>query len=340
MDFTLDATQAEIAALTADVLAREPEHAWPALAKAGLLTLALPAELDGDGLGPAEIAVVLTEVGRAAAPVPALASLALGVLPLNRHGSPEQRARWLPEIASGESVVTAAVHEPSAPFVAEPGTEAVAVDGGWVLTGTKTRVPSLPEARCVLVPARLPWGTGVFLVDPRARGAEVHGTTLRLDGVRVGEADLVRDAAPADLHRCALAGAVALGDGAVAGALALTTEHIRQREQFGRPLATFQAVAQQIADVYIASRTLHLAALSAVWRLAEGLDADEDLAVAAYWLAEEAPKALAVCHHLHGGLGVDITYPLHRHYGLVKELAAFTGGASARLDRLGDLVEG
>ncbi|WP_027935020.1 acyl-CoA dehydrogenase family protein [Amycolatopsis thermoflava] len=339
MDFTLDATRAEIAALTADVLARDPEHAWQALAKAGLLALALPEELGGDGLGPAEVAVVLTEVGRAGAQVPVLAALALGVLPLNRMGSPEQRARWLPEIASGEVVVTAAPHEPSRPFAAEPSTEAVAVDGGWALTGTKTLVPSLAQARCVLVPATLPWGPGVFLVDPRAEGAEVHGTSLRLSGVRVGEADLLRDGSLADLRRFTLAGAVALGDGAVAGALALTTAHVRQREQFGRPLATFQAVAQQIADVYIASRTLHLAALSAVWRLDEGLDADEDLAIAAYWLAEEAPKALAVCHHLHGGLGVDITYPLHRHYGLVKELAALTGGASERLDRLGDLVE-
>ncbi|NIH88116.1 acyl-CoA dehydrogenase family protein [Amycolatopsis granulosa] len=339
MDFTLDATQADIAALTADVLAREPGHAWPALAKAGLLALAVPDELGGDGLGPAEVAVVLTEVGRAAADVPALAALALGVLPLDRLGSPEQRARWLPEIASGEAVVTAAPHEPSAPFVTAPSTEAVPAGGGWALTGTKTLVPSLPQARCVLVPATLPWGTGVFLVDPRAPGAQVRGTTLRLTGVRAGEADLLPAGAPADLHRFALAGAVALGDGAVAGALALTTGHVRRREQFGRPLATFQAVAQQIADVYIISRTLHLAALSAVWRLAEGLDPDEDLAVAAYWLAEEAPRALALCHHLHGGLGVDVTYPLHRHYGLVKELAAIVGGAAERLDRLGDLVE-
>jgi alkylation response protein AidB-like acyl-CoA dehydrogenase len=133
----------------------------------------------------------------------------------------------------------------------------------------------------------------------------------------------------------AVAGAAAVADGVIAGALALTADHVRSREQFGRALATFQAVAQQIADVYVVARTVHLAALSAAWRLEAGLDADEDIAIAAYWLAAELPTALQVCHHLHGGLGVDITYPLHRYYSHAKDLARFVGGAAYRLDRQG-----
>jgi alkylation response protein AidB-like acyl-CoA dehydrogenase len=142
------------------------------------------------------------------------------------------------------------------------------------------------------------------------------------------------------LHRFALAGAAAFGDGLLAGALDLTTKHIGEREQFGRPLATFQAVAQQIADVYVASRTVHLAARSAVWRLSAGLDADADLGIAAYWLTEEAPAALAICHHLHGGIGVDETYPLHRYSSAVKDLGRTLGGATHRLTALGELVAG
>jgi alkylation response protein AidB-like acyl-CoA dehydrogenase len=335
VDFTLDETQREIAALAAGVLERETgNQAWRSLAKAGLLSLALSRDLGGDGLGIAEIAVVLTEIGRSAAEVPAL-SLTLGLLPLEQLGSPGQRAALLPEIAEGDAVVTAAVHEPSAPLVTRPSTRAVAEHGSWVLSGVKTAVPYAAGATRILVPASMPGGTGVFLVDPRAEGARVTGTTVHLDAVTVTEADLLRDREPgqavATLHRCALAGAAALADGALAGALALTTAHIRRREQFGRPLAAFQAVAQQIADMYIASRTLHLAALSAVWRLSSGLDPQPDLDTAAYWLAEEGPKALAICHHLHGGLGVDITYPLHRYSTLVKELSRFVGGAEARL---------
>jgi alkylation response protein AidB-like acyl-CoA dehydrogenase len=145
----------------------------------------------------------------------------------------------------------------------------------------------------------------------------------------LGPAECVRD-----LYRLAVAGACALADGAVAGALALTRDHVATREQFGRPLATFQAVSQQIADVYIASRTLHLATLSACWRLSESRDQGADLDVAGYWCAEQAPRSVRICHHLHGGLGMDVTYPLHRFSCLVADLVRFLGGAEYRLERL------
>jgi hypothetical protein len=140
------------------------------------------------------------------------------------------------------------------------------------------------------------------------------------------------------LYQFTLAGAACLADGALAGALALTTAHVGSRQQFGRPLATFQAVAQQIADVAIVSRTLHLATLSACWRLDTGREAGGDLDVAAYWLADQAPGALRTCHHLHGGTGMDVAYPLHRYSALVKDLARLVGGADYRLDRLGARV--
>ena len=172
---------------------------------------------------------------------------------------------------------------------------------------------------------------GVALVDPRGEGVELTRTpsssgepeyTLRMDAAPVqgmlGGADCVRD-----LYRLAVAGACALADGAVAGALALTRDHVASREQFGRPLAAFQAVSQQIADVYIASRTMHLATLAACWRLAEGRDAAADLDVAAYWCAEQAPTSVRLCHHLHGGLGMDVTYPLHRFSSLIADLTRY-----------------
>jgi hypothetical protein len=128
-----------------------------------------------------------------------------------------------------------------------------------------------------------------------------------------------------------------LGDGVLAGALELTADHLRTREQFGRPLATFQAVAQQVADVYLASRTVHLASLAACWRLdapaVEG-GADDDLLVAGYWLAEHALPALQTCQHLHGGLGMDVSYPLHRHFAWATDLARFVGGVEHRLEAI------
>ncbi|WP_216205899.1 acyl-CoA dehydrogenase family protein [Amycolatopsis aidingensis] len=360
MDFTLDENQRAVADLAAEVLAKEldteralgehgyDERLWRALAKAGLLSLALPAELGGDDLGLAEVAVLLAELGRAAAPVPALATLALGVLPVNELGAPAQRADVLPGVAAGEDVLTAALHEPSAPLTSSPATTASSSGGRWVLSGTKIAVPFAATATRILVPATMPGGIGVFLLHPATEGVSLvpagNEGTLLLDRAPVADADLLGShrggEALAVLHRCALAGAVAFGDGVLAGALRLTTEHLGARQQFGRPLATFQAVAQQVADVYVAARTVHLAATSAVWRLATGRDPEPDLGIAAYWLAEEAPRALAACHHLHGGLGLDVTYPLHHYYALAKSLARDVGGARARLDRLGDLVAG
>jgi alkylation response protein AidB-like acyl-CoA dehydrogenase len=143
----------------------------------------------------------------------------------------------------------------------------------------------------------------------------------------LGPAECVRD-----LYHLAVAGACALIDGAVAGALVLTRDYVATREQFGRPLAAFQAVSQQIADVYIASRTMHLATLSACWQLNQ--DQGADLDVAGYWCAEQAPQSVRLCHHLHGGLGMDVTYPLHRFSCLVADLVRFLGGAEYRLERL------
>ncbi len=322
MDFALGETQQAVAAAAAPVLDRShpppaqaappaedgrapwDEALWKELAHAGLLGLAVPDWLGGDGLGVMDTAVLLTEVGRRAAPVPALATLAMSVLPVVR---------------------------------------ATTVRDGRV-SGVKTGVQYGAAARWILVPASLaPGGTGVAVVDPSTDGVKLRPTpssvggpeyTLQLDEAPVAHL-LGDDHAVTDLYRLTLAGAACLADGALAGALALTTAHVGSRKQFGRPLAAFQAVAQQIADVCIVSRTLHLAAVSACWRLETGREADGDLDVAAYWLADRAPGVLRTCHHLHGGTGMDVTYPLFRYSALVKDLVRLIGGADYRLDRLG-----
>ncbi|MEV6710542.1 acyl-CoA dehydrogenase family protein [Lentzea sp. NPDC051208] len=314
MDFQLDETQQEIAALAADVLGRESATPWKALGEAGLLALAVPERLGGDGFGVLETAVLLTEVGRRAVDVPALATLALGVLPIVRYGTAEQQDALLPLVTEQHGVLTAALSEPSRPLPAEPETTA-GPDG---IFGVKINVPYAAEASRILVSTN----TGVFVVDPAQPGLSTSDGIVRLEGARgellVGAEDGIR--------RFALAGACAMADGVLAGALDLTVKHVGTRHQFSKPLATFQAAALLVADVYIASRTLHLAALTAAWSLD-----DTDLDTAAYWLAAETLPAVHTCHHLHGGLGLDITYPMHRYYGMAKELTRFVGGVEHRL---------
>jgi 3-oxo-4-pregnene-20-carboxyl-CoA dehydrogenase alpha subunit len=347
VDFTLDENQQVIARLAGEVLAAHGQFegdldsaAWKALGHAGLLSLAVPTSLGGDGLGVVETGVLLTEIGRRVVPVPALATLALGVLPLVRFGSRQQQRDLLPRIATDGLVLTAALREPSDPM---PATPATTVDGDTV-SGTKIGVPYAASAHRILVPASVAGGTCIVLVDPTAGGATLRRTptaagtpeyTLTLD--RAPVADVVPGDV-GDLYQLALAGACAVADGVLAGALALTTAHVGTRQQFGRRLATFQAVAQQIADVYIVARTLHQAVLAACWRLGTGRPAGADLDVAAYWLAEEAPVALRTCHHLHGGLGLDASYPLHRYSSCLRDLVRFVGGTEYRLDRVGAWV--
>jgi 3-oxo-4-pregnene-20-carboxyl-CoA dehydrogenase alpha subunit len=355
VDFTLGETQQAVVQAAGAVLdrgqlpdhRRPPDHGpppaadgddralWKELGQAGLL------ELGTGGLGVLDTAVLLAEIGRRAAPVPALATLAMGALPVIRAGDRGLQRVLLDGVGAGDTVLTAAVREPSDPMPRAPATT---VTRAGTVSGVKIGVPYGAAARWILVPASFSsGGTGVVAVDPSADGVRLRRTpssaggpeyTLRLDGAPVAY-QLTGDRALAGLYQLTLAGAACLADGALAGALALTTAHVGSREQFGRPLAAFQAVAQQIADVAIASRTLHLAALSACWRLETGREAGGDLDVAAYWLAAQAPGALRTCHHLHGGTGMDVTYPLHRYSALIKDLVRLVGGADYRLDRLG-----
>ena len=344
MDFTPG--EAEIAAgrLAAQVLSAAAagtadfdDGLWKELGHVGLLSLALPADLGGENLGMLATAAVLTEAGRYAARIPALATLALGVLPVVRAVDAGLRRMLLSGVATGDTVLTAALREPSDPMPERPAT--VAANG--TVSGLKTGVPYAAAATWILLPASTPGGIVVVVVESAGAGLSCQRThsssglpeyTLRLDRAPVVA---VLDGCDAGaLYQLAVAGACAMADGALAAALQLTTAHVRSREQFGRPLATFQAVAQQIADVYVTARTLHLATLSACWRLDSGRDAGRDTDVAAYWATEYGPPALRTCHHLHGGLGMDVSYPLSRYSALVTDLVRFLGGTADRLDRL------
>ena len=366
MDFELDEEQRELRSLAAQVLAREatPERLaqrtgaydtgiWKTLAQTGLLGVCLPAAAGGAGRGAVELAVVLREIGAHVAPVPAYASLALGAMTIAAHGTPAQQRELLRPLADGDTVLTGAVREPG---TAGPGVQTMArrAAGGFVLDGVKTFVPYAAEATSVLVPARLDGrtgdeGVGVFLVEPAATRMSPHPAAtgepmarLALDGVRVGGDALLGTGAWTTLRRYANAGAVATVSGVLERALALTTEHVKTREQFGRVLAEFQAVTMRVGDVYIAKRALDVAMWAAVWRLG-GVDAgdvDEALVIAAFNACGPAIEALYACQHLHGGIGLDVTYPLHRYFAWGKHYGHLLGGAAAELDALGDLLFG
>lgn len=332
MDFTPDEGQQAVADVVTSVLDRD--NSWEALVSGGVTALGVPDRVGGDGVGLAEIATALTEIGRHGTISPALATLGATAVLLDA-ATDSQQDRYLAGVPKG-AVLTLALNEPGASLPERP---AVALSAGR-LNGTKIAVGYAAQADWVVVTT----DSGVVVIPGSADGLTVTKTpasngsdeyVLTFVDVAVDDADVLGGATVARVNQLALAAIGAFAAGLVAGALRLTADYVATREQFGRPLSTFQTVAAQLSEVYIASRTISLVSTSAVWLLAEGLDADEDLAVLGYWLTSQAAPAMRLCHHLHGGMGMDVTYPMDRYYSSIKDLTRVLGGPSHRLDLVG-----
>ena len=325
---------------------------WSELATAGLTGITLPEEVGGAGLGFIEAALIVEAAGKSAAYVPAIETIATGAPAIAEFGSEAQRQRWLPGVVAGDVVVTTALVElggtPDAPALA-----AEKAGAGYTLTGAKSCVPSGLIADVAVVPARIDGGeVGVFLVDLAASGvsrtwqltnAERPDAILEFDHVALTSDDLLGSATTGldIVHWLVLratAGAAVAEAGVTSASIALTAEYTKTREQFGRPIATFQAVGQRAADAYVDSEAIWLTAWQAAWRIAEGLRADDAVAVAKFWAAEGGQRVVHAAVHLHGGVGVDRDYPLHRYFLLTKQLELTLGGATEQLLRLGAMM--
>jgi 3-oxo-4-pregnene-20-carboxyl-CoA dehydrogenase alpha subunit len=335
VDFSPDEGQQAVADVVTSALGRD--NSWQALVDGGVIAFGVPERLGGDGLGLGELASALTEVGRHGTVSPALATLGLGLVPLLELASDEQQDRYLANVAKG-GVLTAALNEPGHALPERPG----AALAGGKLSGVKVGVPYAEQADWLLVTT----DNGVVVVSPKAAGVTLTKTptsnhsdeyVVTFADVAVADADVLAGAEPARVNQLALASTGAFVAGLVAGALRLTADYVASREQFGKPLSTFQTVAAQLAEVYIASRTIALASTSVIWRLVEGRDAAEDLDVLGYWVTSQAPPVMQLCHHMHGGMGMDIAYPMDRYYSTIKDLTRLLGGPSHRLDLVGAL---
>ena len=312
---------------------------WAALGEAGLLGLALPEEHDGAGLGIVELGRILVEIGRVVAPVPLAAHGPASRL-VAEVGSEEQRAAWLPGAATGAVVLTAALAEERSWAPARPTTVAAPEGEGFRLSGSKAVVPAGPYADAFLVPAETPTGIGVFLVEPADAGVTVVAqrysdldtvARLDLDGVLLGADRLLGPADGAAAERLrqlvVLAGA-AEQLGITEGALRLTSAYAKTREQFGRPIGTFQAVSQRLADGYIDVLGQRLTLWQAAWRLDEGLPAETEVAIAKLWAADAGHRLAHTTVHVHGGVGIDLDGEAHRYFTGAKRFEFQGGGAT------------
>lgn len=371
MDFSLDEEQEALSQLASRILGdlstherlkeiargdeRVDRRLWKELGAAGLLSAPLPESAGGAGLGFMAAAVLCEQIGKTAAAVPYVASVVSSAMPIARFGAQALAERWLGPLGAGEIFLTAALSEPGVDPL-YPSTTAKRDGEAWRLEGRKSYVPAGTLAEAILVSATTEDGAGMlFLVEAGAAGLELSAleatdgsieADAELDGVRVGPEALLSplsstepDVDPLgwtiDRTRAALCLEIA---GACESALELTAKYTAERVQFGKPIATFQAVGQRAADAYIDTEAVKLTAWQAAWRLANELPSAAEVATAKYWADEGAQRVVLGAQHLHGGIGVDRDYPLHRYFLRVKHLSLVLGGAAPSLLRLGHVL--
>jgi alkylation response protein AidB-like acyl-CoA dehydrogenase len=317
---------------------------WQELAGVDLLGTALPESVGGNGGGFVELGVLLSEVGWSVAPVPVYATLVLGADPIARHGSPEQQRRFLPGVIAGERILTAGLAEPSRSDPMLPATQARRDGTIWRLDGAKELVPAAQLADTMLIPATTDNGdVGLFLLASNAAGVEIRpvATTNRepcadvfLHGAVVSAQDRL-DGEISSLYSRALVGLCAIQVGVAERALRMAAAYTTGREQFGRPIGSFQAVQQRMADAFIDVEAIRWTTWHAAWLIAQGRPADRTARIAKLWAAEAGARVAATTQHVHGGIGIDITYPLHRYFLWAKHNELSLGPATAQLAHLG-----
>lgn len=325
---------------------------WARLAEADLLSLLLDPEYGGAGLDPIALCLVLRESAKVLARVPLLETAA-ATAAVQAYGSPELKSALLARAGRGETVLTVAANGRSGHDPAERAVTARQDGDDWILDGVQTAVPWAHTADLVVVPAHTATDRVLLAVIPRTHPGVALAEQISTSGERLGELRLqsaritsrdVIDAEGAwerlrDLLTC---GTCALALGLGERVLAMTSEYTGKREQFGFPVATFQAVAVQAADRYIDLRAMEATLWQAAWRIGSGasgvLPASGDVAVAKIWASEGVRRVVQTAQHLHGGFGADVEYPLHRYHAWAKHLELQLGPAAAHEEALGDLL--
>lgn len=367
MDFALTEAQEELQGLARRILGDRMnlEHlaaldassdwfdrdTWGELARANLLGTALPEAHGGLGLGFLDLCLFLREVGRTVAPLPAVPCLASAALALAEFGTPAQQ-EVLGRVVAGDAILTAALTEFGAP-ANRPVTTARAAGGGWRIDGVKTCVPAVHVAEAMLVPATVD-GAGdgtvaVFLVPTAAGGlrAARQQTTSRepqfectFDGVAVdggallGTVERGREILDWIVARTTVA-LCAVASGVSEEAMRLTARYASERRQFDRPIATFQAVGQRLANCYIDNSAIELTMLAAATHLDEGREVPLEVSTAKAWAAEGGSRVVHAALHVHGGISIDLDFPIHRYFLWMKQIEFALGSGTPHLRAIG-----
>ncbi len=323
---------------------------WASLAEANLLGLALSEDHGGQDWSFLALCLLLEQAGRNLAPIPLVESIVYTALPIQQFGSEVLKKDLLPGVASGDTLLTAAFFEIGDPALARTArTRAEATGDGFSLSGQKVCVPYAAAADKILVSAQGGEGLGLFLVAPSAAGVtlEQQETTaherqyvVTLDGVSVDSGDVLAlpgsgEAVLDWLEPRAATALSALAVGVAGEGLKQTATYTSERKQFDKPIGSFQGVSLRAADAYIDVEAMRSTMWQAAWRIDNGDDALKQAAIAKWWACMGGHRVSHTCQHLHGGIGADIDYPIHRHFLRLKHIAMTLGGSNEQLASLG-----
>jgi alkylation response protein AidB-like acyl-CoA dehydrogenase len=322
---------------------------WKSLAEIGILGLPFSEEDGGMGAGPEEVAAVLGEIGRSLAPEPVLDAVFVPGGLIAETGSAEQRAQYLPQLASGELLAAFAHTEPGDRWPnAAVGTTATESGDGYTITGRKNPVLHGDCADVLVVTARVDGEVGLFLVDAQDNG--VTRTAFRTHDLRRGAQIEFQDASATRLADGDVAAALVRSEvvtqialcaeavGAMEESLRFTTEYLKQRKQFGVPLAKFQTLTQRAADMYVLLEQARSMSLYATVTLADG-DVDPIVASRAkLQICRSARKIGQEAIQMHGGIGITAEYPVGHYVSRLLAIEHTLGGASEHLRTLSNQI--
>jgi alkylation response protein AidB-like acyl-CoA dehydrogenase len=368
MDFSIPEELKNVQDLAAQILAdfteveqlrrleqqQEPfdDALWQALAGAGLLGVDIEEVHGGMGIGFGALTALCEEVGRTVAAVPVVPVLVSAAATLRRFATSQQKERFLPGVADGSTLLSAALEEYNNDNPARPSCAAEALDGGFSLNGTKICISQAKRASRILVSATTGEELVVALVDPDAAGVTLSpqvvtsGETrheLRLERVQVPTEDIIAVGGKAlqamdwalQATRTALS---AMAVGLCDKMMRITGQYTSEREQFGRAIATFQAVSHRVADCYIDVECLRLVTQQATSLLDQGRPAGEASTIAKIWCGDVTHRVSQSAQHCHGGTGVDRDYPLHRYCLWARQIELSAGNTAQLTAQLGRTI--
>jgi len=369
MDFGFSEEQREVQALakqilgeqvTAEKLAAYDEYAeprldrelWQQLVSAGLPNVAVEEAYGGMGFGFMELALLMEEAGRTIAPVPLAQHCVSALLPIQRFAPDAVKEEVLSAATRGEVLLTAAMLEhlnddPATPLV----TTATREGDAMLLNGAKRAVAYAAEADAILVAAAIGDDVAVALVPSTAEGvtlAPIQSTAfepqydLTLDNVRVEELGVIAWSGGAEIMAWAaqrtVAALCAHQVGATDYAMRLSASYTSERQQFGVPVATFQAVGHRMADCYIDIECLRLTTYQAASLLDAEAEASTELSIAKIWAGDCGHRVSYATQHVHGGTGIDRDYPLWRYCLWMRHNEMTLGSSTVHLAALGENI--